>query len=167
MSNAVTVNQFGLSKFNRKIKEKTGLSIPEIIFWIVLAAIVGLYVAKYRQDAMHSQNMNNMKQGVDFISMRLKQIYPNNDYSDLTTETAIDLGVVPKVMTVRGGKIYHPMNGELTIEKGSGGDTHIITLEGLSKAACLELEKYSADTWISIDASCNSDGDNNSVSFEG
>lgn len=156
-----------VKKINKKIKEKTGMSIPEMILWIVLAAIVAIIVAKYRSDVLQSQNMNNIKQGVDFISMKLKQVYPNNDYSDLTTDMAIDLGVVPKVMTVRGGKIYHPMNGELTIEKGSSGDTHVITLEGLSKAACLELQKYSPENWVNVTASCNSDDDNNTVEFEG
>lgn len=153
--------------FYKKLKGKKGYSLIEVIFVFIIIGVAFLIISKVKDDIFFSQNMNNTKQSIEYLAANIRGAYAGNKYSNLDTQRAIDMGVVPSVMTIRGGsKIEHPMKGELKIEKGSDNDTFIITLEGLSNEACLQLESSATDTWVDVDSSCGSDSKTNSISFE-
>ena len=111
---------------NYRNQNKQGLTLIEVligitIFGVLVAAVFGIY-----QSVQSGNQANEAGRNIQTIFNNTEKVFRRSDTDDLSTVSALQLGIIPAGMNEIGGTIYNVFEGEVTLE-GDGPRGYVLT----------------------------------------
>lgn len=126
-------------------------SMGSLLFYLIMiASTAALIVA-----LLMGGKLSEMQQGVSTIRMQTQQLFTGSiDYTGFNNDLAIKSGIVPKRFR-RGGNLFTPWGGAITLATGADVGTFTITLESIGQEDCAKMGTYQMDSWDSVSINGN------------
>lgn len=115
-----------------------------LIGLMAIATIAGLLYL-----AFGKSNVASMEQDLVVLRMQTQQFYFGTNYSDLSNETAIKAGIVPKSL-IKGENLVNPWGGSINLSSDSANSSFTVELDNIPKDACIQLVRFQPESWDSV-----------------
>ena len=133
-----------------------GRSMIEMLGVLAITGILTVGGMTSFQKVMRKHRMNVMRDQIIQVVQSIKNLYASqHNYNDLTTQVAIDAGIIPNDMVIEDvgngqTKVKHIYNGNISIEVNTETKepSFKITINNLPRDAAVDLStaKWSEDT---------------------
>ena len=140
---------------NVKIPQ-SGRSMIEMLGVLAITGVLTVGGIAGFQKAMRKHRMNVMRDQIIQVVQSIKNLYASqHNYNDLTTQVAIDAGIIPSDMVIEDvgngqAKVKHIYNGNISIDVDTSTEkpSFTITINNLPRDAAVDLStaKWSEDT---------------------
>ena len=124
-----------------------GTSLTETLLAIGIGVLILLGVVLGLQQAMEKKNQGETIQAIYLLRNNIDTMYAGSSYDGLDNAIIISAELAPKTM-IRSNSLRSAY-GAVTVA-GAGGQ-YTIALDDLTKAACQQVSRISADSWSSIE----------------
>lgn len=149
---------------------QSGRSMIEMLGVLAIIGVLSVGGIVGYSKAMQKNRLNNTRNQISHIIANVKQYYINQGtYDGLTTETAVDAGIIPGNMTIEESnadrvEVKNEYNGSILVEATTdpldGKPLFMVIMTGLPKDAAMDI---STADWREADGLVQMDLVNGSV----
>lgn len=131
-----------------KTKNQFGRSMIEMLGVLAIIGVLSVGGIAGYSKAMRKQRFNNLRNQVSHIVAGVREFYATQgNFNDLTTEVAIDAGIIPDDMVIEDAvgenesPVKHIYNGNIWVEFNPDSEVpeFVVMLEHLPKDATIDV----------------------------